>query len=86
MVSRRRPSTSSSGSIVFCRKAATMAYSACVSTVLVGAFGLMVREPSWFVLRHLHTVFWAGQQLAARALSDLMASSRSGEKGSKSEG
>jgi hypothetical protein len=56
MVSRRQPSTSSSGSNVFCRNAATMASSAGVSTVLFGAFGPIGASAVVVRLRHLRTV------------------------------
>ena len=45
VVSLRRPSMSSGGNIVSCRKATTMASSAGVSTVLFGTFAPSVRQP-----------------------------------------
>ncbi len=58
MVSLRQPSTSSSGSSVFCRKATTMASSADVSTVLFGTFGPIGASEVVIRWRHLRTVFW----------------------------
>jgi hypothetical protein len=57
MVSLRQPSTSSSGSSVFCRNATTMASSAGVSTVLFGAFGPIGASAVVVRLRHFFTVF-----------------------------
>ncbi len=57
MVSLRQPSTSSNGSMVFCRKATTTASSAGVRTVLFGAFGPIGASAVVVRLRHLRTVF-----------------------------
>lgn len=56
MASLRQPSTSSSGSSIFCRNAATTASSAGVSTVLFGDFGPIGASAVVVRLRHLSTV------------------------------
>ena len=66
MVSLRQPSTSSSGSSVFCRNATTMASSAGVSTVLLGALGPIGASAVVVRLRHFFTVFGFRQCRAAR--------------------
>jgi hypothetical protein len=66
MVSLRQPSTSSSGSSVFCRNATTMASSAGVSTVLVGALGPTGASAVVVRLRHFFTVFGFTPYRAAR--------------------
>jgi len=59
MVSLRQPSTSSSGSSVFCLNATTMASSAGVSTVLFGVLGPIGAPAIVVRLRHFFTVFFA---------------------------
>lgn len=66
MVSFRQPSTSSSGSSVFCRNATTMASSAGVSTVLFGALGPIGASAVVVRPRHFFTVLGFRPYSAAR--------------------